>query len=73
LEGRSIAYEAASRGRKWAYEELSMTTLTSNIIPGNTRSIKLAERMGATYERTYMNPNMGEGMLYRHPAPQDFL
>ena len=47
-----------------------MTTLTSNIISGNTRSIKLAKRMGATFERTYTNPNMGEGMLYRHPGPE---
>ncbi len=73
FEGQSIAYEAALRARIWAYEMLSMTTLTSNIIPGNIRSIKLAERMGATYERTYTNPNMGEGMLYRHPGPELLL
>ena len=69
FEGRSIAYEAAVTARQWAYDKLSMTTLTSNIIPGNTRSIKLAKRMGAKYERSYINPNMGEGMLYRHPGP----
>ena len=38
FEGRSIAYEAALRARLWAYESLSMTTLTSIIIPSNTRS-----------------------------------
>ena len=70
FEGRGIAFEAASRAREWAYNNLGMSTLTSNIIIGNTRSIKLAERMGATYEHTYTNPNMGEGMLYRHPAPE---
>ena len=70
FEGRSIAYEAAVTARQWVYEKLSMTTLTSNIIPGNTRSIKLAKRMGAKYERSYINPNMGEGMLYRHPGPE---
>ena len=70
FEGRSIAYEAAVTARQWAYDKLSMTTLTSNIIPGNTRSIKLAKRMGAKYERSYINPNMGEGMLYRHPGPE---
>jgi hypothetical protein len=26
--------------------------------------------MGATYERTYHNPYMGEDMLYRHPGPE---
>ncbi len=70
FEGYGIAFEAAVRARQWAYEELSMTTLTSNIIPGNTRSIKLAKRMGATYEGNYTNPNMGESMLYRHPGPE---
>ena len=70
FEGRGIAYEAACRARQWAYDELGFTTLTSNIVPGNTRSIRLAERMGAVYERTYDNPNMGEDMLYRHPGPE---
>lgn len=70
FEGKGIAYEAAMRARQWAYEDLGFTTLTSNIVPGNTRSIRLAERMGATYERTYDNPNMGEDLLYRHPGPE---
>jgi RimJ/RimL family protein N-acetyltransferase len=70
FEGKGIAFEAATRAREWAYDDLGFTTLTSNIVPGNTRSIRLAERMGATYERTYHNPNMGEDMLYRHPGPE---
>lgn len=70
FEGKGIAFEAATRAREWAYNDLGFTTLTSNIVPGNTRSIRLAERMGATYERTYHNPNMGEDMLYRHPGPE---
>ncbi|MGB0440279.1 MAG: GNAT family N-acetyltransferase [Paracoccaceae bacterium] len=69
FEGRSIAYEAATRVRRYAYEDLGFATLTSNIVPGNTRSVALAERMGAWFERTYDNPNMGEDMLYRHPGP----
>lgn len=70
FEGKGIAFEAATRARQWAYDDLGLTTLTSNIVPGNTRSIRLAERMGAVYERTYDNPNMGEDMLYRHPGPE---
>ena len=70
FEGRGMAFEAASRARQWAYNDLGMTTLTSNILVGKTRSIKLAGRMGAHYERTYCNPNMGEGMLSRHPVPE---
>ncbi|MFD0859716.1 GNAT family N-acetyltransferase [Roseovarius aquimarinus] len=71
FEGRGIAHEAALRAREWAYVDLGLTSLGSHIVPGNTRSIALAERMGARYERTYMNPHMGEDMIYRHPSPED--
>ena len=73
FEGRGLAREAAERVRRYAYEDLGLTTLTSNIVPGNTRSVALAERMGASYERTYMNYSMGEDMLYRHPGPEEVL
>lgn len=72
FEGKSIAFEAATAARKWAYDTndgLGFTTLTSNIVPDNARSIKLAERLGATFERAYDNVNMGLDHLYRHPAP----
>ena len=68
-EGKGIAYEAATRVRDWAYDSLGFTTLTSNIVPGNTRSVALAERMGAWFERSYDNVHMGAEMLYRHPGP----
>jgi len=70
FEGRGIAREAAIRARQWAYDDLGMTTLTSNIVPGNDRSIALAERLGARFERSYTNVEMGEDMLYRHPGPE---
>ena len=73
FERRSIAYEAACRVRRWAYEDLGFETITSNIVPGNTRSIRLAERMGAVYERTYQNTHMGEDMLFRHPSPAEVV
>lgn len=73
FEGRGIAREAAERVRRYAYEDLGLKTLTSNIVPGNTRSIALAERMGASYERTYQNYHMGEDLLYRHPGPEEVL
>ncbi len=72
-ERKGIAYEAAQRARQWAYDAetgLGFTTLTSNIVPDNTRSIALAERMGAWFEREYVNPNMGPDYLYRHPGPE---
>ena len=69
FEGRGIAHEAALRARRYAYDDLGMTTLTSNIKPGNTRSVALAERLGAWFEREYTNIHMGRDMLYRHPGP----
>jgi len=70
FEGKGIAYEASVRMRDWAFSDLGMTTLSSHIVPGNTRSIALAERLGATYERTYTNPHMGEDQIYRYPTPE---
>ena len=71
FEGSGLAREGAERARLWAYTDLGMTTLTSNIKPGNDRSIALAERMGARYERTYDNVHLGEDLLYRHPSAAD--
>ncbi len=72
-EGHGLAAEGARRARQWAYDDLGLTTLTSNIVPGNTRSVALAERLGALFERTYINVEMGEDMMYRHPAPEPRL
>jgi len=73
FEGRGIAHEAAARARQWAYEDLGFTTLTSNIKPGNMRSIALAERLGCWFEREYDNIHMGTDLLYRHPGPDAAL
>lgn len=70
-EGKGIAFEAATRVREWAYTELGLTTLTSNIVPGNDRSVRLAERLGARFESEYDNVHMGREQLYRHPSPAD--
>jgi len=69
-EGKGIAYEAALAARAWAYSDLGFATMTSNIVPSNTRSIALAKRLGATFEREYDNVQMGLDHLYRHPAPE---
>lgn len=71
FEGRGYAFEAATRAREWAFTDFGLTTVGSHIVPGNTRSIALAERMGARYERSYANPYMGEDMIYRHPSPTE--
>lgn len=71
FEGKGIAFEAALAVRQWAYSDLGFTTLTSNIVPDNTRSIALAKRLGASFEREYDNVQMGLDHLYRHPSPAD--
>lgn len=69
-EGKGYAYEAALAVRAHAYQNLGFTTLSSNIFPGNTRSIALAERMGAVREREYDNVTHGAEIVYRHPGPE---
>ncbi|MCP5073264.1 MAG: GNAT family N-acetyltransferase [Rhodobacteraceae bacterium] len=70
FEGKGIAKEAAVAARYHAYRHFGFVTLSSNILPGNTRSVALAERMGAVYERTYENVTHGTEFVYRHPAPE---
>ncbi|MEO0992817.1 MAG: GNAT family N-acetyltransferase [Pseudomonadota bacterium] len=70
-EGRGIAREAAEAARRYAYGTLGWTTAISLIDPANARSIALAERMGARFERDYDHPSKGRMAVYRHPAPQD--
>lgn len=70
-EGKGIAFEAALRVREWAYTDLGLPTLTSNIVPGNDRSVALAKRLGAWFEREYVNVQMGTDLLYRHPSPAE--
>ena len=69
FEGRSIAYEAACRVRRWAYEDLGFETITSNIVPGNTRSIRLAERMGAVSRAHLSKYTYGRGHVVSSSKP----
>ncbi|MEN8710140.1 MAG: GNAT family N-acetyltransferase [Paracoccaceae bacterium] len=68
FEGKSIAFEAAQRVRQHVYEDHKWDTITSMIVPGNTRSEALAKRMGCTLEGTYENPHMGLDQIFRHPS-----
>jgi RimJ/RimL family protein N-acetyltransferase len=49
--GRGYATEAAIACRDWALGELGLTRLVSVIAPGNTASIRVAEKIGETFER----------------------
>jgi RimJ/RimL family protein N-acetyltransferase len=63
-EGRGYAAEAATAARDHAFGRLGLTGLVSYIAPGNDRSIRLAERLGAWPEG-----QLDGSLVYRHPAP----
>ncbi len=68
FEGRGYAMEAALRAREFAYDDLGWPTAVSYIHPQNTRSINLAERMGALVDPDAATPDGDACLVYRHPA-----
>ncbi len=69
-EGKGIAFEAAQAARAYAYDTLGWTTAISSIVPGNTRSVALAKRLGATFDCMYEHPTHGTMEIYRHLGPK---
>ena len=69
-EGRGIAFEAAMAARDFAYRVFGWSSIISCVDPANTRSVALAERMGATFERIFTHPSFGEMHVWRHPGPE---
>jgi ribosomal-protein-alanine N-acetyltransferase len=72
-EGRGIALEAAFAARRYAYDTLNWPTAISLIDPGNTRSIRLAERMDCTHEADFTHVRLGQMQVWRHPAPAELV
>ncbi len=68
-EGKGFAFEAASAVRDWAFEALDRETLDSYIDEGNTRSLALARRLGATDETPEDWAGSG-ARLFRHHRPE---
>ena len=68
-EGRGIAFEAATAARDWTFRVLSLSTLVSYITPGNTRSVALAERLGAVRDDDADRPNPDD-LVFRHRLPE---
>lgn len=67
FEGRGYAYEGAMAARDHACRVMGMAPMISCIAPGNLRSRRLAERMGAVIERE--TELLGQPcLIYRHPA-----
>lgn len=69
-EGKGYALEAARAALSHAFDVLGWTTAVSYIKPGNTRSSKLAERLGARLDPSAQQPHPErEVLIYRHPYP----
>ncbi|MGE0658724.1 MAG: GNAT family N-acetyltransferase [Reyranellaceae bacterium] len=64
-EGKGYAFEAAVALRDWAFRERKVETLVSYIGPENSRSIRLAERLGATLDEKARPQDPGD-LVYRH-------
>lgn len=77
-EGKGIAFEAADAARDYAFNELGWDTAVSYIDATNTRSIALAERLGAVLDPDAEYPGFGTEadeeeapcLVYRHPKPE---
>lgn len=70
-EGRGLALEAAIAARHYAYHALRWPTAISLIDPDNTRSLRLAARMGCHHESDFTHVRLGEMQVWRHPLPDD--
>jgi len=68
-EGKGIALEAAMAARDYANEAWNKTGLVSYIETANSRSVALAESMGATLETTRDHGD-GPFHIYRHPVSE---
>lgn len=68
-EGKGYAFEAALRAREFAYRTLGWDTLVSYVDRENARSIRLAERMGASPDPDAPTPNSEPCLVFRHPSP----
>lgn len=67
-EGRGYATEAARALRDWAFGTLALPTLVSYIGPGNSRSVAVAERLGALLDPAAPKQDEGD-LVYRHFGP----
>lgn len=70
VEGHGYAHEAALAARRCARDSLGWPEVFGVIASGNARSIRLAERLGASLDRTDTFPNGETALVFRHPAPE---
>jgi len=66
FEGKGLAFEAAQAARHYAATNQGLDGVISYIDPANTRSVSLADRLGATFERKGDLSGI-QVDVYRHP------
>lgn len=69
MQGKGYATEAVVRSRQAAYQHLGAATLVSYIHPDNHASKRVAQRAGASYEKTIELCTFGAHEVFRHPSP----
>ena len=69
-EGKGIAFEAAEAARDYDFRVNGTKSLVSYIDPANTRSIALAERLGAVLDKDAQALDPAD-LVYRHHAPEE--
>ena len=70
-EGQGLAKEAAAALRDHAFQTLGWDSMVSYIAPENTRSICLAEALGALRDDAAQRPRAyPDCLVYRHIAPE---
>ncbi len=67
--GRGYATEAATILHRWAFFQKNLPPLVSYVLPGNVRSGRVLEKLGATCEGTTMLFGTTEAELWRHRTP----
>ncbi len=70
--GNGYASEAAKRALRYVYHDLGWPTVMSLIEAENVASIRLAERLGARFERDYKEHGWN-ARIYRHLGPENFM
>ncbi|MEL7463055.1 MAG: GNAT family N-acetyltransferase [Pseudomonadota bacterium] len=69
-EGKGYVREAAEAARAWVYRDLGWSGAVSYVDARNTRSVRLAERLGATPDWDAPTPRGEQCVVFRHPAPE---
>lgn len=64
-EGKGLAFEAAAAMRDWALGPRGLDTVVSYVDPANTRSARLALRLGATLDPQAATPDDAPTHVYR--------